>query len=71
MKFKKGDRVKVLNMPTNCVGDFPEDMVGKIVTIFIRDEDNGIYCVDENKWYCNFFEEDLELAKFTLRELIG
>jgi len=59
--FKEGDKVKVLRMPSDCIGDFPPDRVGTIVTI--STVGNRGYCVDNNRWNCNFIETDLEGSK--------
>ncbi len=68
MKFKKGDKVRVLKMPSNCSGEFPEEKIGSIVTISCA---NGVYCVEDNKWCCNFNESDLEtISEFKVGDMV-
>ena len=61
-KFKKGDRVKVLTMPSECRGTFPQERVGEVFTISYAGE---CYCINNNEWGCNFYENELELEDNT------
>ncbi len=59
MVFEVGDKVKMLNLPSGCIGTFPEDMIGKVVTI---DSVVGrVFTINKNKWSCNVCAKDMEL----------
>ena len=63
MIFKKGDDVKVLRMPSGCLGRFPKEKVGSTVTISSVFPKDKLYIVNDNRWGCNFIEGDLGCPK--------
>lgn len=61
-EYKKGDKVKMLNMPSGVDGNFPKNMVGKVVTVDYVDG-QGMFTINKNKWRCNVSPKDVELVQ--------
>lgn len=58
--FKVGDRVRMLRIPSGCIGIFERELIGSIVTITEINSD-GVLIIDKNKWECNVYPSDVEL----------